>query len=49
MELVWSGIKGVAVSRLEGSCADGPKKLKTVVLWAGDNHEPEMVVEEITV
>lgn len=48
-EVVWNALKGVAISQLEGSCTGGPKKLKTVVLWAGDNLEPKMVEEEITV
>ena len=48
-ELVWNGIKGAAISQLEGSSVDGPKKLRTVAVWAADNLEPKMVVEEITI
>ena len=46
---MWNALKDVAISQLEGSCADGPKKLKAVVLWVGDNHEPKMEEEEIAV
>jgi len=48
-EVVWNDLKGVAISQLENSYTDGPKKLKTVVLWVGENLEPNMVEEEIAV
>jgi len=48
-ELVWNDLKAAAISQLEGSCADGPKRLKTVVMWAGGEFEPEVETEEIIV
>ena len=48
-ELTWNDLKGTAISQLESSRADGPKKLKTVVLWARNELELEVVVEEIAV
>ena len=48
-EVVWNALKGVAIRQLEGSCADGPKTLKTVILWTEDNIKPKLMMEEIAV
>lgn len=44
---VWNEVKDVAISQLEGSLADGPKKLKIIIAWAMGGLEPGLVVEEI--
>ena len=47
-ELLWNEVKDLATSQLEGSLVDGPKRLKTVMMWGVENRpEPGLVVEEI--
>ena len=49
----WNEAKDLAIRQLKGSPADGPKRLKTMVLlpgmWTLGGYEPELVVEEIVV
>ena len=46
----WNEAKGLAISQLGGSLVDGPKKLKTVMVWGvGGNPEPGLVTGEIIV
>lgn len=54
LDLSWKNVKDMAVRQLEGSCADGPKRLKAVVVfpgpeWAWASPELESVVEEVVV
>ena len=45
----WKELEDLAISQLEGSSADGPKKLKTVKVFVGRMIEPELVTEEMIV
>lgn len=48
--IVWNEFRDLAISQLEGSLADGPKKLRIIeVSVQGDQFEPELVTEEIIV
>jgi len=45
--IVWNGFKELAISQLEGSLTDGPKKLKTIEVFVEyDQFEPKLVAEE---
>ena len=50
---MWNETKDLAIRYLKGSSADGPRKLKTVVLvsglWDWGSFEPGFVVEETVV
>ena len=46
---MWRELKDFVVSQLEGSSADGPKKLKTIEVFVGRGIEPELVMEEVVV
>ena len=48
-KLPWNEVKNAATIQLQGSSADGPKKLRTVVVFPSPWNEPESVVEEVLV
>jgi len=51
-DLVWNELKDGTISQLEGSLADGAKRLKIVLFlgrWIWTDLEPKLVVEEIEV
>ena len=51
-DLVWNELKDRTINQLEGSLADGPKRLKIVLFlgrWIWTDLEPKSVVEEIVV
>lgn len=49
MDRKWDELKDLAISRLQGSSAGGPKKLKTVTILHGKNIVPVLEMEEIVV
>ena len=48
-KLPWNEVKDASTIQLQGSSADGPKKLRTVVVFPSPWNEPESVVEEVLV
>jgi len=44
---VWNEFKGLAISQLEGSLADGPKKVKAIMVQLGGGFEHMFEMEEI--
>jgi len=46
---VWNEVRDLVISHLEGTLADGPKKLKTIEVSVGLEFEPELVMEEVIV
>jgi len=39
----------LAISKLENSTTRGPKTLKVVTIWGGDEFGPELAMEEVVV